>query len=89
MNQAAMNVLKQDNPYRWIQQERIGDWYIMSGQSVFADGAWTAWCKDSPMQDRQPMCEPGDVYFEFGSTREQAIGRLIVSDLPAKPVLLA
>jgi len=66
--------------WEWIQQERILGWYVMSGRSTHS-GRWRAWGKKTPLAKRDPLAEPGDVYSETGMSRQDAINKLIASDI--------
>ena len=37
-----------------------------------------AWCKRGKIVSDGPMSEPGDVWFEFGESADDAIGKLAV-----------
>ena len=68
--------------WEWLWREKINDWHVMSGQSRHT-GSWAAWAKRTPLLERDPLSEPGDVYFERGQSRQEAIDRLTASDLIA------
>lgn len=68
--------------WKWLWRERINDWHVMSGQSRHTE-SWAAWAKRTPLVERDPLSEPGDVYFERGQSRQEAIDRLTASDLIA------
>ena len=62
--------------YNWIQSEKINGFYVMSGISKHSKaGSWCAWAKKTPMIGREgPLYESGEVFVEFGSDRQEAIG---------------
>jgi hypothetical protein len=64
--------------YRFIQSEKLNGWNCMSGMSEISS-RWTAWAKAGTMKAICPINEPGEVYFEFGVSRDQAIERLLKS----------
>lgn len=51
------------------------DWYFMAWQSPFT-GKWTGLAKHEPFTDGRPLHEPGDVWFEFGETEEEALANI-------------
>lgn len=72
----------QKSAWEWLWSEKINGWYVMSGQSRHT-GRWAAWAKKTPLIKRDPLGEPGDVYFEGGISRQNALDRLTASDLIA------
>ena len=68
------------NPYGDILQQKYGEWSVMSGKSQHTQ-YWTAWAVKGALTTRDPLKEPGEVYFSFGPTRQEAIKNLIITDL--------
>jgi len=52
----------------------------MTAQSIHT-GNWTAWAKTTEILGECPISEPGEVWFHFGKTREEAITNLFNNDL--------
>lgn len=50
-------------------------WHYATWQSPVT-GAWTGMAKRSPIVDGRPLHEPGEVRFERGETREQALAAI-------------
>lgn len=53
-------------------------WYVRSDYSDTLE-RFVAWCKREMFTGDSVIDEPGDVWFEFGLTRERAIERLLAS----------
>lgn len=66
--------------WKWLWSERINGWYVMSGESSHT-GQWRAWAKKTPLLKRCLLEELGEVYTEGGTTRQEAIDKLTMSDL--------
>ncbi len=51
-------------------------WYIRTAQGRHR---FVAWAKREMFVLEDILLEPGDVYFEFGQTRERAVARLLAA----------
>ena len=57
-----------------MQTTFINGFYLRSSKGY--SGKYIAWCKREPFTGSDPINESGDVWFEFGSTRADAITNL-------------
>ena len=76
--------MHEQTTYRFIIQEAYGEWNIMSGNHP--NGGWTAWAKKGALLKRDPLEEPGEVFFEFGFGRQETIDLLIKNHLEDFPM---
>jgi hypothetical protein len=53
-----------------IPQEKLGDWYFAT---VLGDHGWVAMAKREPFVGTDPIREPGQVWFSFGASRDDAL----------------
>lgn len=56
------------------------EWYFTAWRSPLT-GRWTGLAKREPFVDGRPLHEPGDVWFEFGETKEEAMKAIKMSVL--------
>jgi hypothetical protein len=57
-------------------KQQIGVWFFAARPCRNGLSGFIAWCKRSDLSGEGPMEEFGDVYFEFGSTADEAIALL-------------
>lgn len=83
-NMTSLNITnfakKYKSSYKDYRKETYGEWSILSAVSKKTN-SWTAWAKKGEFESNSPLFEQGDVYFEFGKTREQAVLNLKKNDL--------
>lgn len=66
---------------------RHGDWFIASRRAFHhstLNNQFVAWAKRGPHVTQNPVLEPGDVWFDFGRTREEAVAG-ILAELKSLP----
>lgn len=57
------------------RQSIIAGWHVTAWQSEH--GAWTGWAKRDPFVTGCLMSEPGDLWFEFGDSKDEAIAAVL------------
>lgn len=57
------------------RQQVIAGWYVTAWQARY--GSWTGLAKREPFMTGCVLSEPGDLWFEFGSTKDEAIAAVL------------
>lgn len=61
-----------------MTHHKIGEWHFAARPCRNGSLGFLAWCKRGKIVSDGPMSEPGDVWFEFGESADDAIGKLAV-----------
>jgi hypothetical protein len=63
-----------------INQEQLGEWFFLAWCSPYT-GRWMGLAKREAFTVGVPFREPGDVWFKYGSSREDALHNIKMSVL--------
>ena len=61
-----------------FEASRCGTWFVGSAR---ARTQWYAWAKRGELETDDLLYEPGDVWFQRGATREEAIAKVVLEVL--------